>query len=112
MRCRRRDLGYWKRADLIELHRAVARQSLVLGSNFSSLVRELPGRISEDRLEPPAFRKAQQILSGGKHRRLQGIRHEQRYTRYMRVIVSCSRYVLKIVGDKYWLRVGDFGANV
>src|SRR6185437_7747477 len=112
MRGRSSDLGHRQRTDLVELHRTVARQSLVLRGYLPGLVGELPRWIGEDRSKPPAIRKAQQILSGGKHRRLQGIRHEQRYTRYMKGIVSCSRYVLKIVGDKYWLRVGGFGANV
>ncbi len=72
----------------------------MLRRHLPGLVGELPGRVGKDGRKTAAIGEAQQILSGRKHPRLQNIRHDQCYTRYAGGIISCSRYVLKIVGDK------------
>src|SRR5664280_969320 len=51
MRCWRKNLRHRQSSDLVKLHRAVAREPLVLGRHFSGLVDELPGRIGENRRE-------------------------------------------------------------
>src|SRR5882672_7948850 len=50
----RNEFPDWKRHDLVELHRPIARQALVLGRNLAGLVGELPRRIGEDGGEAPA----------------------------------------------------------
>jgi hypothetical protein len=104
VRRRCRYLRNRERADLAELHGAIARQTLVLRSYLPGLVGELPGRVGKDGRKAAAIGEAQQILSGRKHPRLQNIRRDQCYTRYADAIISCSRYVLKIVGDKNFSR--------
>src|SRR5262245_46014574 len=64
MRSGRSKLTNRKRHDLIELHRAVTRQALVLRRNLACLVGKLPRRIGEDGGETPASRKAQKVRRG------------------------------------------------
>ena len=55
-----------QRANLIELHRAIANEPLMLRRNLASSILELPWRIGEDSAEPFAPYGANQIISGGK----------------------------------------------
>src|SRR5262245_43237103 len=61
MRSGRSKLTDRKRHDLVELHRAVTRQALVLWPDLAGLVGELPGRVSEDRAKMSTSCKAQQV---------------------------------------------------
>src|SRR5262249_60536386 len=47
-----------------ELHRAVARQALVLGRNLAGLVSELPRRIGEDGGKAATSREVQKVCCG------------------------------------------------
>src|ERR1043166_3433135 len=51
------DIADRQHLDFIELHRAVARQALVLRRNLSGFVCELPWRIGQDRCELSNARK-------------------------------------------------------
>jgi hypothetical protein len=51
----------WQRHDVIELHRAIARQPFVLRRDFSGLVGELPWWIGKDGRESASPCEAQQI---------------------------------------------------
>src|SRR6267142_2478088 len=60
----RNEFPDWKRDDLVELHRPIARQALVLGRNLAGLVGELPRRIGEDGGEAPALCETQKLSAG------------------------------------------------
>src|SRR5258705_1904986 len=60
----RNEVPDWKRHDLVEPHRTVARQALVLGGHFAGLVSELPRRIGEDSGEALALCKTQELSAG------------------------------------------------
>src|SRR5579883_69203 len=63
MRRRCRELLDRQHRDLVQRHRAVARQAAMLGRDLAGLVGEPPWRIGQDGGEAPATHEVQQVVT-------------------------------------------------
>src|SRR5207248_11692923 len=64
MRRGRREFVDWQRHDLVECHRSISRQTLVLRGHLSSAIGKPPRWIGKNGGEATAVRKAQSVVGG------------------------------------------------
>ena len=57
--------GDWQSLDVIQRQGAVSIEPLVLGGHFAGAVLELPGWISQDRIEFPSSNEVGEVCGGG-----------------------------------------------